>query len=265
MNDEFRIETPEAVSFGYDIAGIGSRFMAALVDSLIVIVIELVVLTVALAVTTSAPNDLLAGGIGSWILAVLGLLAFAILWGYYLLFEMIWNGQSPGKRWVGLRVIKDTGAPISFVDSAIRNLVRLVDFLPAYYGVGVLVMFFNDRARRLGDFAAGTLVVRERKDVTLESLVTPAATARPPGAEDRILPGLENLTSGDYDLIVRFLRRRFQLVNQAELTQRLAATIQARMGLPAGHLSPRAAEQFLRQVADAYRQRARSAGPQDDS
>jgi uncharacterized RDD family membrane protein YckC len=258
MNDDFLIETPEAVSFGYDVAGIGSRFMAALVDTLLIGVLQAVVLGLTIAALSSAQG-------GPWIAAGLGLLAFALLWGYYLLFEMIWNGQSPGKRWVGLRVIKESGAPISFVDSAIRNLVRLVDFLPAYYGVGVLVMFFNDRARRLGDFAAGTLVVRERKDVTLESLVTPAATARPPGAEDRILPGLENLTSGDYDLIVRFLRRRFQLVNQAELTQRLAATIQARMGLPAGHLSPRAAEQFLRQVADAYRQRARSAGPQDDS
>ena len=123
MNDEFRIETPESVSFGYDVAGIGSRFMAAMVDSLLIVIMQVVVLMVTLAVLSASPDDLFSGELGIWVAAVLGLLAFALFWGYYLFFEMIWNGQSPGKRWVGLRVIKDSGAPISLVDSAIRNLV----------------------------------------------------------------------------------------------------------------------------------------------
>jgi uncharacterized RDD family membrane protein YckC len=261
MNDEFRIETPESVSFGYDVAGIGSRFMAALVDSLLIVVIQVVVLLVSLAALSATPGDLASGQFGYWVVAALALLAFALLWGYYLFFEMMWNGQSPGKRWVGLRVIKDTGAPISLVDSAIRNLVRLVDFLPMYYGVGVIVMFFNDQARRLGDFAAGTLVVRERKDVTLESLV-PAARRPRPGDQEQDLPGLGNLTTDDYDLIVRFLQRRYELANRRQLAHKLAANISVRMGLPAQDLTLSTAEQFLSQVANAYRQRTRSAGEQ---
>ena len=255
MNDDFLIETPEAVSFGYDVAGIGSRFMAALVDTLLIGVLQAVVLGLTIAALSSAQG-------GPWIAAGLGLLAFALLWGYYLLFEMIWNGQSPGKRWVGLRVIKESGAPISFVDSAIRNLVRLVDFLPMYYGVGVIVMFLNDQARRLGDFAAGTLVVRERKDVTLDSLVADALPTPPASQTDaEALPGLElsGLDAGDYDLIVRFLERRDRLANRSQLALKLAAGIGARMGLAPQELTPLEAERFLAAVTEAYRQCHRSA------
>ena len=257
MNDEFRIETPESVSFGYDVAGIGSRFMAALVDSILIVIIQALALGVMWAVLTSALGDPLDSPLGAWLVALLGLLAFALLWGYYLLFEMIWNGQSPGKRWIGLRVIKDSGAPISLVDSAIRNLVRLVDFLPAYYGIGVIVMFFNDQARRLGDFAAGTVVVRERKDVTLESL-SAAGQRLQQEADADLLPGLENLSADDYELIARFLRRRHSLANRSQLARKLAASVAARMGLPAHNLSPSDAERFLDQVATAYRSRARA-------
>ncbi len=258
MNDDFLIETPEAVSFGYDVAGIGSRFMAALVDTLFIGVLQVVVLAATIAALRASPDDLFAGQLGTWIAALLGLLAFALLWGYYLLFEMLWNGQSPGKRWVGLRVIKESGAPISFVDSAIRNLVRLVDFLPAYYGVGVIVMFLNDRARRLGDFAAGTLVVRERKDVTLDSLVSGSRLPSRSGTFDSgATPELDvsGLDAGDYDLIVRFLERRYGLAKRSQLAQKLAAGISARLGLAPQTLTPRQAEDFLTAVASAYRQR----------
>lgn len=254
MNDDFLIETPEAVSFGYDVAGIGSRFMAALVDTLLIGLIQAIVLGLSIAALSSAQ-------LGPWIAAALGLVAFALLWGYYLLFEMIWNGQSPGKRWVGLRVIKDSGAPISFVDSAIRNLVRLVDFLPAYYGIGVIVMFLNDQARRLGDLAAGTLVVRERKDLTLDDLVSSTRLPPVPGSVDAaVAPDLDvsRLDAGDYDLLVRFLERRGGLANRSQLAQRLAASIGARLGLAPQALSPLEAEAFLVMVVRTYQQRHRS-------
>jgi uncharacterized RDD family membrane protein YckC len=257
MDDEFSIETPEAVRFGYDIAGIGSRFLAALVDTLLIVLLQALVLGLTIAALAARSGDLPGGSLRAWIVAGLGLLAFGLLWGYYLFFEMIWNGQSPGKRWVGLRVIKDSGAPISFVDSAIRNLVRLIDFLPAYYGIGVVVMFLNDQARRLGDLAAGTLVIRERKGVALDSLVArsqPAASALP--AEP--IPGLESLAASDYDLIERFMQRRVGLVNRDRLARKLAASIGARMGLPAQELTPLAAEEFLLRVATAYREYHRS-------
>ena len=94
-----------------------------------------------------------------------------MIWGYFVFFEVIWHGQTPGKRWVGLRVIKEGGYPLGFVDSVIRNVVRLADFLPAYYMLGAIVMFIDPRSRRLGDLAAGTLVVRERREFTPASLV----------------------------------------------------------------------------------------------
>ena len=255
MNEEFRIETPELVSFGYDVAGIGSRFMAALVDSLIIGLVEAMVAAITIALAPAGLDDSLEGPAGPWLVAALALIAFALLWGYYVLFEMIWNGQSPGKRWVGLRVIRASGAPISLVDSVVRNLVRLIDFLPAYYGIGVIVMFLNDRARRLGDLAAGTVVVHERTGVSLAALAS-AAPPVPPLVSDEPLPGLEHLTAEDYDLVTRFLSRRGSLANQSELAIRLASAIQARMGLPPQELSPSAAEDLLVQVAHAYRQRA---------
>jgi hypothetical protein len=103
-------------------------------------------------------------------LAVYALIAFGFLWGYYIFFETLWDGQTPGKRRARLRVIRSDGLPIGFAEAAIRNLVRMVDFLPAYYGVGVVAMFVDGRSRRLGDLAAGTLVVRDKGMITLESL-----------------------------------------------------------------------------------------------
>ena len=85
-------------------------------------------------------------------------------------FEAFWNGQTPGKRIIGIRVIKTSGLPLGFVDSVVRNLVRFVDWLPWFYGVGLLVMFVSPRPRRLGDYAAGTLVIHERQPLTLGEL-----------------------------------------------------------------------------------------------
>lgn len=232
--------------------------MAALVDSLLLLLLQVLVLGVMGVVLTVVGDDQEGHQAGPWIVAGLALLSFALLWGYYLLFEMIWNGQSPGKRWVGLRVIKDSGAPISFVDSTIRNLVRLVDFLPVYYGIGVIVMFFNDRAQRLGDLAAGTVVVRERKEVTLASLT--AASHSPPPPDSPADLEVSSLTPDDYDLIVRFLQRRQELANRADLACKLASTVAARLGLSPQGLSPSAAEEFLERVADACRRRARAGG-----
>src|SRR5215510_11634669 len=98
------------------------------------------------------------------------LASFVLFWGYYIFFEMLWNGQTPGKRWVGLRVIRTDGTPITLSESFIRNLTRLVDFLPAAYGIGIISMFLDKQSRRLGDLAAGTLVVHDRAPISIQSL-----------------------------------------------------------------------------------------------
>jgi len=262
--DYLSISTPENVAFGYDIAGIGSRFLAAVVDTLIILVLQGVVNLTLLALVLSLFRDRLDfdNPAAGWLVAAFGLIAFAFFWGYYIFFEMLWNGQSPGKRWVGLRVIRTDGTPITLTESIVRNLVRIVDFLPAYYGVGVVTMFVNGQSRRLGDLAAGTLVVRDRAAVTLESLAarpTPPTPAPLPAA-DPAPPSLaapaagwpvERLTGHDLEMAEDFLRRRAQLSNRAALAQRIVQALLKQMNVPPGPLDERQAESIIAEIVQA--------------
>jgi uncharacterized RDD family membrane protein YckC len=258
-DDYLNIDTPENVAFGYEVAGIGSRFLAALVDTLLIFFLQLIVnMTLFLLASTLFGQKLNDSRTFTWMAAVFGLIAFAFLWGYYIFFELTWNGQSPGKRWVGLRVICTTGTPITLAESIIRNLVRLVDFLPIYYGLGVLTMFVNAQSRRLGDLAAGTLVVRDRGPVTLESLA--AATTLPasylPEQESNPAWPIERLSYQDLQMAEEFLRRRFELTNRAILAEQLAQTLRQRLDLPAQPLSSEEAEKFIIELVQARRKRA---------
>ena len=236
FNDEFlNIETPENVAFGFEIAGIGSRFLAALVDTAILILLISLVDVTSFLLLQNTLRDLLGESFGAWITGLFGLLSFLFLWGYYILFELSWNGQSPGKRWVGLRVVRTDGTAISLVESAIRNLVRLIDFLPLFYGAGLVTMFINSQARRLGDLAGGTLVVYDRPDVNLESLSAnvqrPLPVAVLPMIEMAEKLPLEKLSAADFEILERFLQRRYQLTNTRELSQILLNRLERQMGL----------------------------------
>lgn len=256
MADEhWRIDTPENIIFDYEVAGIGSRFLAALVDTLLILLLQAIVglgLLFLFSLLGPDPGDADSRAL-SWLAALFGLIAFAFLWGYYVFFEMLWNGQSPGKRWAGLRVIRTDGTPIALTESLIRNLVRFVDFLPAYYGVGVVTMFINEQARRLGDLAAGTLVVRDRATVTLESLaagpvVIPLARLAP---EPRVALPLEKLNSQELQMAEDFVRRS-ELSGRSAVARRIAQVLLARMDLQAHHvgLSP---EELIQYVVQASR------------
>jgi uncharacterized RDD family membrane protein YckC len=252
MDDRYTVDTPENIEFAYDIAGIGSRFLAAIIDTL-VIGGMLALLGVVVGVA-GARAGLARGAAASVIAAAGALLSFLILWGYYIAVELLWNGQSVGKRAIGLRVVREGGAPITFVGSAIRNLIRIVDFLPAFYGIGVIAMFVDRRARRLGDLAGGTLVVKDRRGVTLDSLTTPVSMPLvAPGDNTRapMLPNLHLLRDQDYDLIQEFLRRRGEIGREPRLRlgAQLASGLQARLGLPQAS----DAESFLQHVAAEYR------------
>jgi uncharacterized RDD family membrane protein YckC len=256
-DETLRIDTPENVIFGYRVAGIGSRFLAALVDSTLIVVLQFVVNIGVFLVARYLFNFSLGGDETgfAWLLAAFGLVAFAFLWGYYIFFEMIWNGQSPGKRWVGLRVMRLDGTPITLSESIIRNLVRLVDFLPAYYGVGVVAMFISSQARRLGDLAAGTVVVHDRAAVTLESLA--AAPARlAPGLSPIANAGhwpVERLTSRDVEVAEDFLRRRETLANRSALARRIAQALLARMGADPALAEQAPGEALIQEILEARR------------
>jgi uncharacterized RDD family membrane protein YckC len=169
-SDDLVISTPERVAFQYEIAGIGSRFLAQVLDSLVITVI-------LIAITILAAS--MGGIFGSGELAILIeiILGFILLAGYFLVSEAAWNGQTLGKRAARLRVVGDHGEPVTLGQAAIRNLVRIVDFLPVFYAVGMLTLFINGRGKRLGDFAAGTLVVRDRERVSLYDLSSTSAGA----------------------------------------------------------------------------------------
>jgi uncharacterized RDD family membrane protein YckC len=254
MSDSYYVETPEIVAVAYDVAGAGSRCLAAVIDTLLILIVQVAIGAALFIAGAQLGLDTTGASV---VTAVYALAAFAVLWGYYLLFELIWNGQSPGKRLIGLRVVREGGRPISFAASAVRNLIRIVDFLPLFYGLGTVVMFVDPRSRRLGDLAAGTLVVREGAPVTLASLTdTSTPVIVPPRQPDApptpLLPHVNVLTPADYELVQDFLRRRAQLTpaRRSELAARLTAALRARLNQAELSGDP---ERFLEHVVREYR------------
>jgi uncharacterized membrane protein SpoIIM required for sporulation/uncharacterized RDD family membrane protein YckC len=163
------VETPEHVRLEYELAGVGSRFSAAVVDMLVMVLWGIAVLVVA---------SLASAAIGS-----LAAIFFFVIWGigslgYFTLFEAFRQGQTPGKRQFGIRVVRDTGHAVTFGAAFTRNLLRLADFLPPPYLGGMLLILFHPKSRRLGDIVAGTVVVRDRPETT-----TAAVRATTPWSE----------------------------------------------------------------------------------
>jgi uncharacterized RDD family membrane protein YckC len=145
------------VAIDLPVATAGSRGLAQAVDSLVVAVLQSVVALVCFLGSMALSG--LGAKVGEIFFAVGVVAMFAIQWGYFVAFELAWEGQTPGKRALGLRVVEESGGRATFTKLAIRNLLRVVDFLPLLYGAGVLVMLSTERAQRIGDLAAGTLVV----------------------------------------------------------------------------------------------------------
>jgi len=252
------IQTPENVAFDYQIAGIGSRFLASLLDTTIVVFLQVVILIVVTLIIQSVDGSVFSDQISAWVYAIFGLIAAVFYWGYYVFFEMLWNGQSPGKRWVGLRVIRGDGMPITLSESLIRNLARLVDFLPAAYGIGIVTMFIDKQSRRLGDLAAGTLVVQDRAPITMQDLAVKRTVHLRPWANVSLdgFP-IERLTNNDLSLIEDFLLRRDQLTHREALAIQILNTLYQRLGLPLPTLSKLEAEDKLAAILHAAQNRDR--------
>ena len=188
------VETPEQVVLDYEIAGLGSRALAAIIDTLI-----LVGIIVAVVLFTAWAGDAFA----MLLRPIVTLAIFALLLGYFALFEGFNDGQTPGKRSMGIRVIRDTGHPVSFREAAARNLLRLVDFLPPPYLLGALFVAFHPRGKRVGDLVAGTVVVRDRP--------VDAVVAIPDSADDGADMGAPLLRDDEFRLLREFWARAGQL------------------------------------------------------
>src|SRR5579864_3060698 len=156
------VATPERVSFDYQVAGLGTRAVAQIVDLLIVAGILGAVYFVALAAELASSDTL------ATLIVVLG--SFVVIFGYFWVSESLWSGQTVGKKVFRLRAVGDRGEPLTFMQAGIRNIVRIVDFLPYAYGIGLVVLFANGKGKRLGDLAAGTVVVKDSDHVRLWQL-----------------------------------------------------------------------------------------------
>jgi uncharacterized RDD family membrane protein YckC len=165
------VPTPERVSFDYPVAGLGTRAIAQILDLLIVSVILAAVFFVALAISS-------ASGETATLILLFG--SFVVIFGYFWVSESLWSGQTVGKKAFRLRAVGDRGEPLTFGQAGIRNIVRIVDFLPYGYGVGLVVLFANGKGKRLGDLAAGTIVVKDSDHIWLWQLPgarTPASSS----------------------------------------------------------------------------------------
>ncbi len=211
----------------FAIAGIGSRFLALAIDTLIqfgmggAMFIALLVLGAATRMVWPR----------LWLLAAFLFCVFLLMFGYYAIFEIIWNGQTPGKRVVGIRAVKETGRPLTPSELIGRNLLRIVDQLPAFYAVGMVVALLNSKNKRLGDFIAGAVVVRESSLKEIKTLwhTTPPVQqiSAGLGASTAALVSTAPLSLEELALIDAFLHRRYDL--SPDVRSRMAGEIVARL------------------------------------
>jgi len=225
MYDQHTIETPEQMSLNLALAGIGSRFLAIVVDTLIQI-FTLLVLLFCLFLLGFAGALTGFEGNSVWTIAIFGFCLFLLFYGYFAIFEILWNGQTPGKRLVGIRVVKDSGRPLNAAETIGRNLLRIVDQLPVLYLLGMVVAMSNSRNRRLGDFVAGSILIREGSLEQLKPQVFQASRTDQP-AVFASSPGALALSLEDLTLIDTFLSRRHSL--ESHVRSRTAAQILARI------------------------------------
>jgi uncharacterized RDD family membrane protein YckC len=237
VSEKLSIDTPEQIDLEFTLAGVGSRFLAVGVDTLIQTAGALVL--ALLAAGTMYVERRLRGDSSPWPLAIAFLLFFLLSYGYFAWFEAAWNGQTPGKRLVGIRVIAENGRPLSASQSLLRNLLRIVDMVPGLYAVGIVSMLCTARQQRLGDLAAGSVVVHDRA-VTAQNVFY-----------DQKSTGSLRLTDAEMVLVEAFLRRRTDLDwgvrerTAAEITSR----IRTRLGLAGGGSD----EELLEQLVAATR------------
>jgi uncharacterized RDD family membrane protein YckC len=228
FRDKLIIETPEQTVLEFEIAGIGSRFLALAYDTLLQILIGLGLLLIMVVVGVAVPNSLKAG---IWFLAVILLAYFVLYFGYFTVFEIIRNGQTPGKKKEGLRVIKDSGRPITPSEAVGRNLMRIVDQLPAFYAVGIVSVLLSRQNKRLGDFVAGTIVVHEK---SLEDAKSVWQSTQAGQATPATVYGSERLTPEEFALVETFLNRRSSLPADVrfDMADRIAKQIRSKLSLP---------------------------------
>lgn len=161
--EQVDIKTPEYVSLQFHAAGLGSRAAAFILDTILLVIINILIVIALIFGLNASIFEYVETDIPSYMFAGVLILMFLLNWGYYVVFEYFTGGRTLGKKMVGIRVIQENGHSITLLASIIRNFLRIIDILPANYLVGMLMIFFHSKHKRLGDLVAGTIVVHERR------------------------------------------------------------------------------------------------------
>jgi uncharacterized RDD family membrane protein YckC len=235
----YRVRTPEMVDFSFPVAGLASRFLAWLVDALIIVLIgavsAVVLLMVAGLLSVASPT------LGLTMLAVGIFVFFFLQWGYFVLWEGLRDGRTPGKRMLGLRTIGDSGVRLTFAQAAIRNLFRALDCIPGLgigpgsYGLAVISHGVSASGQRIGDRVAGTVVVREERREVPKQIGFQAAKynsfLEDPALSARIARAIR---ADEREVLLELLLRRdeLELATRAQLFEQLARHLEMRLELP---------------------------------
>lgn len=263
------IETPERVQLGFALASIGNRFLAALIDHFIQLSVLLFIGSIAQFIMRGYGIDSWGGlmsvspELAKWAYAILIIASFLIFAAYFVFFEWIWNGQTPGKRWLKLRVIREDGRPIKLWEALARNLIRLFDVFPGLYSIGLITVFLSNRDQRLGDLFAGTVVVRERNDEAptfSETFANPTSDAafRRVQKHTEFKADLSSIKETEIEVVENFLRRRWDLTERQRIWMawRVALPIMYKIK-PGYDLETFTYEGFLEELLHRYHAKGR--------
>jgi uncharacterized RDD family membrane protein YckC len=228
MDRTLEVRTPESIAFSYDLAGVGSRFLALAIDFTIQIVAVILIFWALVALSGHVrPGSIVLARtdrvIYNLAIAFIVAVVFLIFFGYFIAFETLWNGQTPGKRLLGIRVVRDGGYPVDFMASLIRNLIRVGEMALGFYAISAVVAVLSPLNKRIGDIAAGTIVIRESRMESPEQMLR--EVAEPVYAATAYVSGEER------SLIRRFLERRHDLVaaRRVSLAHQLADRVRPRV------------------------------------
>lgn len=238
MERSISVRTPESIAFSYELAGLGSRFLARALD----FVVQFLVFLTALIVGGLSADRVASLGqavhlspknLASTITALTIVFIFCLVYVYFIVFELVWHGQTPGKRILGIRVVADGGYPVTFMDSVIRNLVRVPEELLGY-SLSVVSVLLSSQNKRLGDFAAGTIVVR---DGAFE-VTNPQRWLSRPDTTLTASFGAGALTAAERTLVERYVERRTLLAPQAsrDAAAKIAAALRPKLDARANEL-----------------------------
>lgn len=229
MDRDIDVRTPESIAFTYELAGLGSRFLALAIDQVIQILVLIGIFYAVVSASLHLPS--VHGAVGTQaqkigeaiVIAAIVVVIFTIFFGYFIIFETLWNGKTPGKWALSIRVVRDGGFPVDFGAAVIRNLIRVGELIFGYYALSALSMVVSPENKRLGDYAAGTIVVRE-------SAIALGLPVEPPKAEPVYAPTLY-LSGEERALVKRFIERRHALTpeKRGALAGKLAGRVRDRV------------------------------------